>query len=88
MRLRSEDKELLRSWGYEDRDFRQIEEALRGDKTAYMLDNRRISRKRAIELLGMCDFLSGIARSAFHWSAARETADGKVVYFDSRNLFN
>ncbi len=87
MRLRSEDKELLRSWGYEDRDFRQIEEALRGDKTTYMLDNRRISRGRAIELLGMRAFLAGITRSAFHWSAEQETADGKFVYFDSRKLF-
>lgn len=87
MKLSNDDKALLRSWGYEERDFRQIEEALRGDKTVYELENRRISRKQAIGLLGMCGFLSGVARSAFHWSTARETADGKVVYFDSRKLF-
>lgn len=87
MKLSNDDKALLRSWGYEERDFRQIEEALRGDKTVYELENRRISRKQAIGLLGMRDFLSGVARSAFHWSSARETADGKVVYFDSRTFF-
>lgn len=87
MRLGNKDKELLRSWEFEDRDFRQIEEALRGDKTTYMLDDRRICHERAIELLGMRDFLSGIARSAFHWSAARGTTGGRVIYFDSRKLF-
>nr|WP_325237735.1 hypothetical protein [uncultured Oscillibacter sp.] len=87
MRLSKEDKELLHSWGFKDQDFGQIEEALRADKTSYELENCRISRKQAIEVLGMRKFLSGIARSAFHWSAARETSDGKVVYFDSRKLF-
>lgn len=87
MKLSKEGKELLRSWGYEEWELRQIEEALRTDKTVYELENRKISRKQAMELLGMQRFLSGIARSAFHWSAACETADGKVVYFDSHRLF-
>lgn len=87
MELSKEDKELLQSWGYEEKDFRQIEEALHGSNTVYKLENRKISRKQAIELLGMCNFLSGTARSAFHWSAVRETADGKIVYFNSRKLF-
>lgn len=32
-------------------------------------------------------YLSGIVRSAFHWSVVRETEDGRRVYFDSSNLF-
>ena len=87
MRLSREDKELLHAMGVEDRDFEQIEEALRADMTSYKLESRRISRKQAIELLGMYDFLSGIARSAFHWTAVRETPDGKKVFFNSRRLF-
>ncbi len=87
MKLSKEDKELMRSWGCEEQDFQQIEEALSGDKTVYELEKKRISRKRAIELLGRCKFLTGTVRSAFHWSAVQETADGKVVYFDSHRLF-
>ena len=87
MKLREEDKALLLSWGYEKQDLPQIEEALKGRITVYKLDNRPISREKVIEILGMRDFLSGIARSAFHWTAARETAEGQVVLFDSRRLF-
>ena len=88
MKLRKEDKNLLLSWGHEERDLPQIEEALRADKTTYQLGSKFISRQKAIELLGMRTFLSGIARSAFHWSAARETAGGgEVIHFDSSRLF-
>ena len=49
---------------------------------------RRISRKEAIELLGRETWLSGLDRSAFHWSAMRQTKDDKgYVYFDSSKLF-
>jgi len=87
MKLGKEEKELLKSLGCEDQDFPQIEEALSGNMTTYKLGNKRINRERAIELLGKRVFLSGIARSAFHWSAARETADGRIVLFNSSNLF-
>jgi len=32
-------------------------------------------------------WLSGIGRAAFHWSATRETKDGKTIFFDARKLF-
>ena len=51
------------------------------------LHNETISREDVIEILGRTEYLSGIARSAFHGSASRETNDNKNVYFDSSNLF-
>lgn len=85
MRLTNEDKKYLNGLGYTVKDFKQIEEAM--SKTVYELDDKRISRKKAIELLGRTMYLSGISRSAFHWSACREIADGQTVYFDSSKLF-
>lgn len=87
LKLKSEDKALLLFGGYEERNFPQIENALRKRMTTYKLGNKPISREKAIAFLGMRDFLSGVARSAFHWLAARVIADGKVVHFDSHKLF-
>ena len=87
MQLTKTDKEMLLEWGHPERDFPQIEEALKKSKTKYKLGNTPISRNEAIRLLGQKQYLSGIARSSFHFTAARETPDGKVVYFDSSNLF-
>ena len=87
MKLTKKDKDLLFSWGYTERDFPQIEEATRSAKTKYKLDGKPIGRAEAICLLGRLTYLSGIARSAFHWSAIRETDDGREILFDSSRLF-
>jgi len=87
MKLTEKDKDLLSSWGYTERDFPQIEEATYSTKTKYELEGKPIDREEAIRLLGRLTYLSGISRSAFHWSAARETDDGRVVLFDSSRLF-
>ena len=93
MKLTNKDKEILRQFGDEEADFEQIERAI--GKTTYTLQGnkngifveRKITAKKAIELLGRKNFLSGISRSAFHWSAVRETDDGREIYFDSSRLF-
>ena len=80
MRLNRDDKEMLENMGYPTSDFAQIENAI--GKTKYTMDGKRISAKKAIEILGKHDFLSGIARSAFHWTSMR----GEVS-FDSSKIF-
>lgn len=90
MKLTSEDKDLLRQWGYVDKDFPQIEFAMQARYTKYKLGNKAISRGRALGLLGRPQYLSGIARSAFHYTAARtigENEESGVVFFDSSRLF-
>lgn len=90
MKLTAADKKMLSEWGHPESDFRQIEEALQKSKTKYKLGSTPISRDEAIRLLGQRQYLSGIARSAFHYTAAREvpmSTTGETVYFDSSNLF-
>lgn len=94
MKLTKEDKNLLSGWGYPEDDFEQIERALAKTKTTYELFNdennedKEISREEAIEILGRETYLSGIGRSAFHWSSVRENEEGQKVYFDSSKLFS
>lgn len=51
------------------------------------INGMRITREKVIELLGRRQYLSGIARSAFHSTAVRETENGEFVHFDSSKLF-
>ena len=47
-----------------------------------------INAQEAIEYLGKETFLSGIRRSAFHYTSTRETPDGKyLIHFDSSIIF-
>lgn len=90
MKLTAADKKMLLEWGHPESDFRQIEEALQKSKTKYKLGSAPISRDEAIRLLGQRQYLSGIARSAFHFTAAQPvpmSTTGETVYFDSSNLF-
>ena len=87
MKLSSEDKILLLRWGYHTKDFPQIEAALQARNTKYTMDGQTISQATAIAVLGREQFLSGISRSAFHTTAAREKENGKTVFFDSSHLF-
>lgn len=87
MKLTNEDKELLVSLGYPEDDFEQIEAAT--VVTTYKLNHKeKITRDKAIELLGRRTYLSGISRSAFHFTSCRQVeGTGDVVAFDSSKLF-
>lgn len=92
MKLTEENKKLLLSWGETEDDLWQIEEATKAKNTKYSLyfDGKcfgQISRKSAIEVLGIETYLSGISRSAFHRTATRNNEEGYAVFFDSSNLF-
>ena len=57
-------------------------------KTAGIDGEKRISADKAFEILGERKFLSGISRSAFHYTSARKSEDEKyTVHFDSSKLF-
>ena len=84
MKLTAADKELLIKWGYE-KDIPQIERAC--GKTTYIMNGQRIAFKSLLEIMDRETWLSGIARSAFHYSALRQTKKGENVYFDSSRFF-
>lgn len=86
MKLMSVDKEIIKSWGYTDDDFAQIERAM--NRSIYTQGGDvKISRADAIKCLGREEYLSGICRSAFHFTAYRENIKGQSVHFDSSALF-
>ena len=104
MELTDTDKKYLLEKIYGDvkktfeEDLPQIEEA--ADVTQYELvkyakdnysgdyETNAISRKVAIGLLGRETWLSGLVRSAFHWTSTRTLGDGRrCVMFDSCKLF-
>lgn len=89
------DKKILSCWNIPQEDFNQISEAT-GRKTKLFLQDTTkseknvalISHKEARNLLGQEKYLSGIVRSAFHWTSVRETEDNRYcVFFDSSSLF-
>lgn len=90
MKFTKDQKEILKARNFTDTDIKQIERAT--IKTVYMHitedGKEKISIHKAIELLGIEDFLSGISRSAFHYTATRQIGDmPDYVSFDSRKLF-
>lgn len=103
LKLSDSDIAYLKKIGHTDEDIPQIEEALNTTKytlgNAGVSDNDNIkipdeeddveiSAQEAREILGDETFLSGLSRSAFHWTSGRWSADNtKYVSFDSSKLF-
>jgi len=92
MKLTPDDKRLLRSWHYIDSDIAQISDAiLCTTYTVYATESKRgkrISADTAVKILGRKHFLSGIARSAFHFTAVRNNDTDVEIFFDSHKLFD
>lgn len=91
--LTEEDRKELLSYGlYTGKDLPHVEEAA-NRSTFTILDKdgndiRVINVWEAIDLLGRETFLSGISRSAFHWTCSRENpTTGVEIFFDSSILF-
>ncbi len=94
MKLTETDKADLLSMDVPAEDFPQIEDIAQAKYTRYMLyengseRGKRISCEETIRLLGRRAWLSGLARSAFHYSACRGPDRGSFyVIFDSRRYF-
>ena len=91
MKLTNADKAYILSIGFPKEDLEQIEAAVDNTKYTLILGNGRerpLTRLGAMRKLGRQTFLNGISRSAFHWTAMRETKGERVehVYFDSSDF--
>lgn len=85
-KMTEKDKQYYLGCGYLEKDLPQIEEAM--NVTTYEDDKGKpLSREDVLKRMKREKWLSGIGRSAFHWSAARETKRGKVILFDASALF-
>ena len=80
IKLNKNDKEILKNIGYSIADISRIQYAI--EKTKYTINDKCIFVEKVIEILGRQEFLSGISRSVFHWTAVR----GDIM-FDSSMIF-
>lgn len=89
MKLNKRQQQILLSIGAKETDFRQIEEC--ASLTRYDMFTKenesithRISRKKAIEILGEKKFLASLCRATFHRSSVNYNDDYSIyVVFDS-----
>lgn len=51
-------------------------------------NDKKVSRKYVLDNMDRETWLSGIGRAAFHWSATRETKDGKTIFLMQENCLN
>lgn len=85
MKLTKSDIEKLLKWGHLESDINQLEQA--ANICVYTDKNeKRISCKKAIDMLGREVWLSGISRAAFHWDCGRGEGDN-YVGFDCSKIF-
>lgn len=85
--LKKTDVKQLKEWGYSLQDIMQIDDVV--DYTLFETSRKkRIDEFIARRMLGTYNFLSGLSRAAFHWSAERDCANGKgTVSFDCSAYF-
>lgn len=94
-KLTKKDKEYLIECGYSTDDVQQIEEfGQNRDMRYYRSFNHtddgqtRISRVKAIELVGRKEFISGLARATFHRTAYRPLNDYEGVSFNASIIWH
>jgi hypothetical protein len=88
-RLSKKQKEYFLSIGHPVKDLLQLNRAINIStfKLEVKGENKGfITKDKAIEMLGEETFLSGISRSAFHYTSVREN-NFVSIYFDSSKLF-
>lgn len=88
MKLTQEMKRIFTEFGHDEKDFAQLQTATQSKNTICIHCGEKITHQQAIDILGLHGYLSGISRSAYHWSACRQNADGDTVFFDSRRMFS
>ena len=94
MKITEEDVAILYEMEVPPEDIPQIREVALSKYTRYTLyeneegAGKRISAAEAIRLLGKRTWLSGLSRSAFHFTAVRPVENSEAfVLFDSRRYF-
>ena len=81
--------DLLLSWGHNKEDLWQIKESTKYLKlTKYDgVKKVKITQREALEILGRKEFISGISRAAFHFTAMRTGKNQINVLFDCGAMF-
>lgn len=83
--LNMNDINILRSYGYRDKDMTQIDEAI--TRTIYLInDFQPINHKTARKILGNEQFLAAIGRSTFHMTTGLYTENDNYISFNSQRM--
>ena len=85
MKLTKNERTILAKWGHDESEIERIQWA--AEFTNYERNGVGISEENAKRLLGTEKWLSGLSRSAFHWTSYRLDRYGKGISFDSSMLF-
>lgn len=73
----------LKECGYRNNDILVVDDWYKDIKLT--VNDKKISRRKAIALIGINDFTSGIARATFHSTAVRLTPDSKISVMFEKN---
>lgn len=99
MELTDNDRQLIKSWGYTPCNVAQIAHVVFFTKYEYCKlhcdekhnvtcgEKEPITEAKALQVLGREQFLQGLCRSAFHWTASCENKNSEMVCFDSSSYF-
>ena len=87
MKLTAWDKQYLINIGYEESDLRQIQEAANKCKYENSETREKYGVRKVLEILPRQEWLTGVARAAFHWSAVRNNINGVGVFFNCYEMF-
>ena len=86
LRFTKQDEDWFLNSGHPQSDIKQLKDAFREVKLTLTdhktMKETKITRSKAVEILGRETYLSGISRAAFHMTSYRESQDGRYsVYF-------
>lgn len=85
MRLTEQEKKTLRKQGYNASEMKQLQMA--ASRCDYEDEKGNcVDAEDVIEWLGREEWLSGVARAAFHWTSVRDN-NGRTICFDCSNMF-
>lgn len=91
MNWKVNDIKYLKDGGYSEEDIKQIKTSGKYLKLTYIREDsteKKINQPTALSILGRKEFVSGMARSAFHYTAMRDAKNGNgKVYFDCSAMF-
>lgn len=87
-KLNKREIDLLKKWGYPEEDIKQIEESVLAGEF-FTNKGKKVDWLTAKRIVGSIEFLSGISRSAFHWTCMRnnQKKPNRFIFFDFSKYF-
>lgn len=85
-KLTKQDKKMLLNWGHAEQDFPWIQKAANSGCRYKNEKGEQLTTEQVIKILGREEWLSGLARAAYHWTSER-VHNGIWVSFDCSSMY-